>query len=45
MMEKEAYNSNENITADQFAVNRFSHSLFTSNLYPIPQTVEIDQFG
>ena len=43
--EKETYNSNENITADQFAVNRFSHSLFTSNLYPIPQTVEIDQFG
>ena len=42
---KKSNDPNENINGDQFLIKRFFHSLLTSNLQPIPQTVERDQRG
>ena len=38
-------NANQDVTEDKFSGQRSFHSLFTSNLYPIPHTVAMDQLG
>ena len=38
-------NANQDVTENKFPGQRSFHSLFTSNLYPIPHTVAIDQLG